>query len=54
MVTGYPLLFDPSFGLPLSPELNALALEVNEATVALNATIETAVAASAAAGNDVV
>ena len=54
VVTGYPLLFDPGFGLPLSPSLNALALQVNGATLALNSTIQAAVLASQAAGNNVV
>ena len=53
VVTGYPLLVDPQFGLPGSPELNALVQQINSATLALNATVEGAVAISASVGIDV-
>lgn len=31
VVAGYRVLFEPDFGLPFSPELNVLALKINEA-----------------------
>ncbi len=53
VVTGYPLLADPTFGLPQSPEVNALAQQINAATVALNSTIAAAVAAVQGTGGNV-
>jgi len=48
VVTGYPLLFDPSFSA-----FGPLAQQINAATVALNITIRTAVVVSQFQGGNV-